>query len=234
MPDSEAGSSTAVAFALAGVLFIGAISTVLVYTNDRIPPPAKTRPHEEYGSEAHVLLQSLVLGCGTAPWTAGTGLWTEQPNTVTASNVPGLRYCDAAATDCASPICLDYARIAAFASACPSTQDSNLPPSQQTCTTPVTEQDGKYDYEDLRQILDLDAAERHFRIVIVDLNITDTNPDSDCSMAGGDADEECLLDYGEPIPGRTATQPATAYIELQHSGARDRHLLRVSVHVFHS
>jgi hypothetical protein len=187
---------------------------VLVYTNDRIPPPAKTRPHEEYGSEAHVLLQSLVLGCGNSTWTSASAKWTgESAPTSAVNNVPGLQYdrvpttplvCDDPGADCASAVCLDYARIVKLEAAAPASE----PPY-----------DGTYDYEDLRQILRLDQAERHFRIVIVDLN----------------ASEEVLLDYGEPIPGRTATQPATSYVELQHAaGSRDRHIVRVSVHVFHS
>lgn len=214
MPEGESGSSTAVAFALAGVLFIGAISTVLVYTNDRIPPPARTRPHQEYGAEAHALLQSLVLGCGSAPWDSTAGAWTESAVTTSANNVPGLLNCTTGASPaarCKAPgvsYCLDFARIAKLEGAGPPASD------------------GTYNYTELRQILGLVEAERHFRIVIVDLN----------------ASEEVLLDYGQPIPGRTATQPATSYLELQHRtgpsqsvpGARDRHLLRVAVHVFHS
>lgn len=190
---------------MAGVLFIGAITTVLVYTNDRIPPPAKTRPHAEYGSEAHVLLRSLVLGCGNATWDGS--LWSsENAPTNATQNVPGLRSCtgQAPAAGCSAPVCLDQARIAMLEGAVAGTE----PPY-----------DGTYDYDDLRTILGLDQAERDFRIVIVDLN----------------ASEEVLLDYGVAIPGRTATQPATAYVELQDAaGARDRHLVRVAVHVFHS
>ena len=206
--DSESGSSTAVAFALAGVLFIGAITTVLVYTNDRIPPPAKTRPHEEYGSEAHVLLQSLVLGCGNATWD-GAKWPNEAAAPATTTNVPGLRSCTPAPDNlstagCQSPVCLNRTRIDRLVGA---------------NETAGAEPDQAYDYDDLRAILGLVAAERHFRIVIVDL----------------DAGERVLLDFGEPIPGRTATQPATAYVELDDAtGYRDRHTVRVSVHVFHS
>lgn len=200
--DPEAGSSTAVAFAMAGVLFIGAITTVLVYTNDRIPPPAKTRPHQEYGSEAHVLLQSLVLGCGNATWSGGQ--WTEKANTNKDGNVPGLRGCtgQTPATSCVNPVCLNLTRISKLQAASPAT----------------AEFDGTYDYADLRKILDLDDAQREFRIVIVDVDA-----------------EAVLLDYGQPIPGRTATQPATSYVEIDDSsGVRDRHTARVAVHVFHS
>lgn len=210
LQDSEEGSSTAVAFALAGVLFIGAISTVLVYTNDRIPPPAKTRPHEEYGSEAHVILQSLVLGCGNATWDPSASRWNESlPPATTAStaNVLGLRSCTTAGTTtagCASTTCLNRTRM------------SKLIEANETAGT---EPDYTYDYEDLRAILGLDDAERHLRIVIVDM----------------DAGERVLLDFGEPIPGRTATQPATAYVELDDAtGYRDGHTVRVAVHVFHS
>jgi hypothetical protein len=208
--DSEEGSSTAVAFALAGVLFIGAISTVLVYTNDRIPPPAKTRPHEEYGSEAHVILQSLVLGCGNATWDPIASRWNEAlpPSTTTSTaNVFGLRSCTAAGattSGCAGTICLNRTRMGQLVEA---------------NETAGTEPDSTYDYEDLRAILGLDDAERHLRIVVVD-------------MDGG---ERVLLDFGEPIPGRTATQPATAYVELDDAtGSRDGHTVRVAVHVFHS
>lgn len=203
MQDSEAGSSTAVAFALAGVLFIGAISTVLVYTNDRIPPPAKTRPHEEYGAEAHVLLQGLVLSCGNATWD-GSKWSSEDIATNVTDNVPGLRSCAGAVPTALCPVCLDYARVAKL-------EDATAGPEPPF--------DGTYDYDDLRVILGLDGAARHLRIVIVDL----------------DANEEVLLDYGEPIPGRTATQPATAYVDLwDPAGSRDGHVVRVAVHVFHA
>lgn len=210
MQDSEAGSSTAVAFALAGVLFIGAISTVLVYTNDRIPPPAKTRPHEEYGAEAHVLLQGLVLSCGNATWDGDERKWSsEKAATNVTDNVPGLRSCAGAVptAPCGGPVCLDYARVAKLEAA---------------TAGPEPPFDGTYDYDDLRAILGLDAAARHVRIVIVDLS----------------DNEAVLLDYGEPIPGRTATQPATAYVDLWDpdgsAGSRNGHVVRVAVHVFHS
>lgn len=99
----EEGTSSAIAFALAGVLFIAAISTVLVYANDRIPPPSKSLPHDSLAAEARAVMQTLVLSTGTAPWN-GTA-WNE----TNLAHLPGLVCAPAA---CPSRTRLDQVRLA--------------------------------------------------------------------------------------------------------------------------
>lgn len=104
MQAGEEGTSSAIAFALAGVLFIAAISTVLVYANDRIPPPTKSQPHDELAAEARALLYKVVLNTGTV------GAWDNTANEwVVESVLPGLK-CDRS-TACTASTSLDAKRL---------------------------------------------------------------------------------------------------------------------------
>lgn len=98
MRTDEEATSSAIAFALAGVLFIAAISTVLVYANDRIPPPSKSQPHDELSAEARVLLQTLVLANGNGAWTGAA--WADP------TQAPGLK-----CATCTTSVKLDHAKV---------------------------------------------------------------------------------------------------------------------------
>lgn len=101
----EEGTSSAIAFSLAGVLFIAAISTVLVYANDRIPPPSKSQPHDSLAAEARAVMQEIVLSTGDAPWDNTNNAWDES----NPAHLPGL-VCDRGGA-CAGKVALDAARL---------------------------------------------------------------------------------------------------------------------------
>lgn len=147
MQEGEEGTSSAIAFALAGVLFIAAISTVLVYTNDRIPPPSKSQPHEESTAEARQLMDVFVLGGGTDGW-SGTA-WNESVDDNPSDpdpDVPGLRYCPN--NRCSGAKQLDKARLVKLRGA-----------SESSST-------GTYHYEELRSLLGFTENGRGFHLVV--------------------------------------------------------------------
>jgi len=183
---ADEGTSSAIAFALAGVLFIAALSTVLVYANDPIPPPAQSRPLEESSAEGRQLLQSLVLSGGNDTW-SGTA-WAKA-----AGKRPGLRDCD---PSCTAPVALNVTKL------------QKLAQTQARCATgntasacswrPVTPSTtGSYSYEELRTALGMTATGRGFNVTVTKLDT-----------------EDPVLWYGEPSPERVAVQPAISYLTL--------------------
>lgn len=145
MPPGEDATSSAIAFALAGVLFIAAISTVLVYANDRIPPPSKSRPHDELAAEAKVLLQSYFLDDGDLAWNGAVLGWSDTAADRSAGRYPGLRYCPA--NPCTGTVVLDRAKIDYL--------DDHKEDSV-----------GAYDYEEYRQAIGFDGAGRGFNVTV--------------------------------------------------------------------